>query len=61
VGFSFSEPNAGGDIMAISQDHTPVKPHAANRLSINVDLIAVTIALALAALIRFNIIPSIPF
>ena len=36
-------------------------PHAATRLSINVDLIAVTIALALAALIRFNIIPSIPF
>ncbi len=36
-------------------------PHAATRLSINVDLIAVTIALALAALIRFNVIPSIPF
>jgi hypothetical protein len=47
--------------MAISQDRTPTKPHAANRLSINVDLIAVTIALTLAALIRFNIIPSIPF
>ncbi|WP_348266863.1 hypothetical protein P8936_13190 [Edaphobacter paludis] len=48
--------------MAISQDHhTPAKPHAASRLSINVDLIAVTIALTLAALIRFNIIPSIPF
>ena len=46
--------------MAISHDHTPVKSHA-TRLSINVDLIAVTIALALAALIRFNIIPSIPF
>lgn len=36
-------------------------PHAASRLSINVDLIAVTIALALAALIRFNLIPAIPF
>jgi hypothetical protein len=47
--------------MAISHDHPPVKPHAASRLSINVDLIAVSIALALAALIRLNIIPSIPF
>jgi hypothetical protein len=47
--------------MAISSDRTPTRPHAASRLSINVDLIAVTIALALAALIRFNIIPSIPF
>ena len=47
--------------MAISQNHAPLKPHAGSRLSINVDLIAVTIALALAALIRFNIIPSIPF
>ncbi|MEO8735323.1 MAG: hypothetical protein ABI380_02165 [Edaphobacter sp.] len=47
--------------MEISQDRSPVKPHAASRLSINVDLIAVTIALALAALIRFNIIPAIPF
>ncbi len=47
--------------MANSQDRSPAKPHAANRLSINVDLIAVTIALALAALIRFNVIPSIPF
>ena len=47
--------------MAISQDQHSAKPHAASRLSINVDLIAVTIALALAALIRFNIIPSIPF
>ncbi|HEV2708757.1 MAG TPA: hypothetical protein VGU67_00975 [Edaphobacter sp.] len=47
--------------MAISQDHHSAKPHAASRLSINVDLIAVTIALALAALIRFNILPSIPF
>ena len=47
--------------MAISQNQTPTRPHAASRLSINVDLIAVTIALALAVLIRFNIIPSIPF
>jgi hypothetical protein len=61
VGFSFSERNAGGLKMAISQDHHPAKPHAASRLSINVDLIAVTIALALATLIRFNILPSIPF
>jgi hypothetical protein len=47
--------------MAISQDQHSAKPHAASRLSINVDLIAVTIALALAALIRFNLLPSIPF
>ncbi|HUZ94640.1 MAG TPA: hypothetical protein VMU57_06970 [Edaphobacter sp.] len=47
--------------MASSQNQTPVTPHAASRLSINVDLIAVTIALALAVLIRFNILPSIPF
>ncbi len=31
------------------------------RLGFNVDFVAVTIALTLAALIRFNIIPSIPF
>lgn len=47
--------------MAISQDNTPARPHAASRLSINVDLIAVSIALALAVLIRFNLIPAIPF
>ena len=52
--------------MAASPNHLPTesqgtKPHAASRLSINVDLIAVTIALALAALIRFNLIPAIPF
>jgi hypothetical protein len=61
VGFSFSERNAGGNTMAIPQDNASARPHAASRLSINVDLIAVTIALALAALIRFNILPSIPF
>lgn len=47
--------------MAISHDHPPVRPHGASRMSINVDLVAVSIALALAALIRFNIIPSVPF
>jgi hypothetical protein len=47
--------------MAISQDQHSAKPHAASRLSINVDLIAVTIALALAALIRFNHLPALPF
>jgi len=47
--------------MAIPQDHAPARPHAASRLSINVDLIAVSIALGLAVLIRFNLIPAIPF
>jgi hypothetical protein len=56
VGFSFSERNAGGNTMAIPQDHAPARPHAASRLSINVDLIAVSIALGLAVLI-----PAIPF
>jgi hypothetical protein len=61
VGFSFSEHKAGGFTMATPENQIPARPHAASRLSINVDLIAVTIALALAVLIRFNIIPSIPF
>ncbi|MBN9614389.1 MAG: hypothetical protein BGO25_14500 [Acidobacteriales bacterium 59-55] len=43
------------------QEQIPSRPEAANRLSINVDLIAVSIALALAILIRFNLLPSIPF
>lgn len=47
--------------MAATPNQLPAKPHLASRLSINVDLVAVTIALALAALIRFNIIPAIPF
>ena len=49
--------------MAIPQDQiTQQRPDAAsNRLSINVDLIAVSIALALAVLIRFNLSPAIPF
>lgn len=37
--------------------------HASTRLSsrFNVDLVAIAIGLGLAALIRFNILPSIPF
>lgn len=37
--------------------------HATNRLSslINIDLVAIALGLALAALVRFNILPSIPF
>lgn len=37
------------------------KLRAAQRLSINVDLLAIGIALALAALIRFNVIHQISF
>lgn len=37
--------------------------HAASRLGnrINIDLVAIALGLVLAALIRFNILPSIPF
>lgn len=37
--------------------------HASSRLNtrINIDLVAIALGLVLAALIRFNILPSIPF
>ena len=38
---------------------TPLHHHTASRF--NIDLIAIALGLTLAALIRFNIIPSIPF
>jgi hypothetical protein len=37
----------------------PVRNRAAGR--VNIDLIAVAIALTLAALIRFNVLPAISF
>lgn len=37
------------------------QPHSANRLPFNVDLLAVGIGLALAALIRFGVIHQISF
>jgi hypothetical protein len=37
----------------------PVRNQAAGR--VNIDLIAVAIALTLAALIRFNVLPAISF
>jgi hypothetical protein len=37
------------------------RPRAAQRLPINVDLLAVAIALTLAALIRFDVIHQISF
>ena len=43
------------------QEPIPSRPEAVHRLSINVDLIAVGIALTLAVLIRFNLLPAIPF
>jgi hypothetical protein len=39
----------------------PVQPHSAHRLPINVDLLAIGIALGLAALIRFGVIHQINF
>jgi len=47
--------------MAPLNDNRPAHPRGANRLPINVDLIAVGIALTLAALIRFNVIHQISF
>ena len=38
---------------------TPAHNHIASR--INIDIVAIVIGLTLAALIRFNILPSIPF
>jgi hypothetical protein len=39
----------------------PTQPHSTHRLPINVDLLAVGIGLALAALIRFGVIHQITF
>jgi hypothetical protein len=39
----------------------PAQPRSASRLPINVDLLAIGIALALAALIRFGVIHQINF
>lgn len=39
----------------------PLNHHTSTAGRINVDLIAVAIALTLAALIRFNVLPSISF
>lgn len=36
-------------------------PTSAHHRTVNIDLIAIAIGLTLAALIRFNILPSIPF
>jgi hypothetical protein len=47
--------------MAPHNDNRSALPRGAHRLPINVDLIAVGIALTLAALIRFNVIHQISF
>ena len=47
--------------MAPNNDKRPAHPPAAHKLPINVDLLAVGIALALAALIRFGVIHQIAF
>ena len=47
--------------MAPTDTNRPAQPQAAHRLPINVDLLAVGIALALAALIRFGVIHQIAF
>ena len=47
--------------MAPINNNRPALPPAAHRLPINVDLLAVGIALGLAALIRFGVIHQISF
>jgi hypothetical protein len=47
--------------MATSNLKTPAQSHSNHRLPINVDLVAVVIGLALAALIRFGVIHQIAF
>jgi hypothetical protein len=47
--------------MATPNIHRPTQPHTSPRLPINVDLVAVGIALALAALIRYGVIHQINF
>jgi hypothetical protein len=67
VGFSFVAPNSKSNtaatrsFMAPLNDKRRVNPRAAHRLPINVDMIAIGIALTLAALIRFNVIHQISF
>jgi hypothetical protein len=48
-------------IMANPNTNRPAQPHSSLRLPINVDLLAIGIALALAALIRFGVIHQISF
>jgi hypothetical protein len=47
--------------MATPNIDRPAQPHSSHRLPINVDLLAIGIALTLAALIRFGIIHQINF
>jgi hypothetical protein len=47
--------------MATPISKQPAKPHSSHRLPLNVDLLAVGIALTLAALIRFGVIHQINF
>jgi hypothetical protein len=47
--------------MAPINTNRPAQPHTSYRLPINVDLLAVGIALTLAALIRFGVIHQISF
>ena len=47
--------------MATPNTNRPAQPHSSHRLPINVDLLAIGIALTLAALIRFGVIHQINF
>jgi hypothetical protein len=47
--------------MATPNTNRPAQSHSGLRLPINVDLLAIGIALALAALIRFGVIHQINF
>jgi len=63
VGFSFL-PHFDRTL-ELQQEHFMAAPleHTSSHLGsrINIDLVAIALGLALAALIRFNILPSIPF
>lgn len=47
--------------MATQSTNRIARPHTAYRLPINVDLVAIVVGLALAALIRFGVIHQISF
>ena len=44
-----------------NQTSSKAQPHSTHRLPFNVDFVAVSIALALAALIRFGVIHQVKF
>jgi hypothetical protein len=61
VGFVFAPWQSSNTQTEPCRIEDPMATPNTTQSRINIDLIAVAIALALAALIRFNIIPSISF